>query len=508
MPKPRTAPVLAAFALAALAPFALDAAANAGEASDLFVMSLPAPAREGARLLPKFRVLFPPATAWQESLRWSYNHANAPAPWAGDPAGTVNEIRKALDTWAAVCRISHTYLGETTTPPNNRLQDPRYGEQPDYVNVVGWGELEGTTAGVPWSWYGDRGFGPEIADTDIILSTTYVRTANEMKRTATHEWGHALGLAHSDFYGVLMSGPPVTTYNSLSTLQVDDVRGCRCLYGTPAASPAGYVCATPAKIDFGAVAVGVTSAPRPLTVKNDGDGPLTIVSRSVSASEVTVAAACGAGTVIAPGGSCTTDVAVRPLFATASPLDALVNLQLSDGGYNVPIAYQGSATAPAPSTTVTLIEYRHAAFDHYFVTYLQDEITKLDNGTFAGWARTGRSFKAWAAPAAGTSPVCRFFSEAFAPKSSHFYTSFASECADVKRNADWTFEGEVFHVGLPDGAGVCAAGTQPVYRIYNRSQGGAPNHRFTTDLALQQQMLGQGWQAEGVGPGVTMCAPL
>jgi hypothetical protein len=211
--------------------------------------------------------------------------------------------------------------------------------------------------------------------------------------------------------------------------------------------------------------------------------------------------------VIPPGGSCTSNLVVSPRFATAASLDALVNLQLSDGGYDVPVSYQGSSTAPAPATTVTLVEYYHAAFDHYFVTHLADEIAKLDNGTFAGWARTGRTLKAWSAPAAGTTPVCRFFSEAFAPKSSHFYTSFASECATVKQNRDWTFEGEVFHVALPDGAGACGTGTLPVYRIYNRSQGGAPNHRFTTDLALQQQMLAQGWQAEGLGAGVTMCAP-
>jgi hypothetical protein len=104
--------------------------------------------------------------------------------------------------------------------------------------------------------------------------------------------------------------------------------------------------------------------------------------------------------------------------------------------------------------------------------------------------------------------VCRFFSDAFAPKSSHFYTSFTAECATVKQNLDWSFEGEVFFVALPDGGGACGAGTQPVYRIYNRSLGGAPNHRFTTDSALQQQMLSRGWIAEGLGAGVTMCVPL
>ena len=47
----------------------------------------------------------------------------------------------------------------------------------------------------------------------------------------------------------------------------------------------------------------------------------------------------------------------------------------------------------------------------------------------------------------------------------------------MKASADWGFEGEVFHVGLPDAQGNCAAGTQPVYRLYNNGKNGAPNHR-------------------------------
>ena len=103
--------------------------------------------------------------------------------------------------------------------------------------------------------------------------------------------------------------------------------------------------------------------------------------------------------------------------------------------------------------------------------------------------------------------MCRFFSEAFAPRSSHFYTGYDFECADVKANRNWTFEGEVFHVQLPTPDGSCAAGLAPVYRLYNRSRNDVPNHRFTTDPALRQQMLAQNWQAEGNGPGVTMCVP-
>ena len=141
------------------------------------------------------------------------------------------------------------------------------------------------------------------------------------------------------------------------------------------------------------------------------------------------------------------------------------------------------------------------------MTAIGDEITKLDNGTFVGWARTGRSFKVYPNAAAGLSAVCRFFSTAFAPKSSHFYTPHAQECATVKESPDWLFEGEVFFMPMPAPDGTCPANTNPVYRMYNDGHGGAPNHRYTTDLTERSAMLALGWIPEGNGIGVIMCAP-
>ncbi|MDQ6619447.1 MAG: hypothetical protein M3Z31_07080 [Pseudomonadota bacterium] len=164
---------------------------------------------------------------------------------------------------------------------------------------------------------------------------------------------------------------------------------------------------------------------------------------------------------------------------------------------------------PIPAPKVTLVEYRHAGFDHYFMTAIPDEIAKLDNGTFAGWSRTGAAFNAYAADQVGTSPVCRFFSTSFAPKSSHFYTPSPSECAIVQRDPNWQFEARVFNIAVPDANGTCVPGTQPVYRLYNNGMGAAPNHRYTTSLATRAGMIAQGWIPEGYGPdAVGMCAPL
>jgi hypothetical protein len=158
-------------------------------------------------------------------------------------------------------------------------------------------------------------------------------------------------------------------------------------------------------------------------------------------------------------------------------------------------------------TVMALTEYHHAAFDHYFVTGIANEIALLDNGTLAGWARTGKTFNVYRSGTPGTAPTCRFFSDSFAPKSSHFYTPFASECDTVKANPRWTFEGEVFNVALPGADGSCLPPTVPLYRLYNDGQGGAPNHRYTTELDVRQAMMAQGWVPEGSGIGVIACVP-
>jgi hypothetical protein len=151
------------------------------------------------------------------------------------------------------------------------------------------------------------------------------------------------------------------------------------------------------------------------------------------------------------------------------------------------------------ATTLPAIEYRHAAFDHYFVTSIADELDRLDDGRFVGWTRTGLQFNVGAPLAAGTRPVCRLFSTAFGPKSSHFYSSDPAECSLRKTDPHWQFEGTVFSLALTDASGTCAPGSVPLFRLYNNGQGDAPNHRYTTSTAARQAMIDAGWISEGAG---------
>lgn len=153
------------------------------------------------------------------------------------------------------------------------------------------------------------------------------------------------------------------------------------------------------------------------------------------------------------------------------------------------------------------VEYFHKGFGHYFITAAADEIIKLDAGAFAGWARTGESFNVYATPHTGAAPVCRFFTVAFPPSSSHFYAPRGFGCEGTLTNNDWQFEGDVFHASIPAANGDCPIGTSPIYRLYNNGKGGAPNHRFTSNSAISVQMLNSGYIAEGSGVGVGMCSP-
>lgn len=167
-----------------------------------------------------------------------------------------------------------------------------------------------------------------------------------------------------------------------------------------------------------------------------------------------------------------------------------------------------AAPGSLAQSTGTAVEYYHAGFGHYFVTARANEIGLLDGGAFGGvWRRTGETILVWTAGGPSTSETCRFFTEAFPPKSSHFYTPIARECANLQLGTTWKFEDVAFHLKV-DALGNCPAGSVPLYRLYNNFLSAAPNHRYTTSRTIVDQMVAQGWTAEGAGAQtVFACVP-
>jgi hypothetical protein len=199
------------------------------------------------------------------------------------------------------------------------------------------------------------------------------------------------------------------------------------------------------------------------------------------------------------------------------PTDVL-NALYRDGSMqpNLATNFAGATASVAPGqqpVTITVVEYHHTVFDHYFITPVAAEVALLDARAppFQDWSRTGFSFNAYVNATAppGSVAICRFFNSTFAPKSSHFYAAHGFGCeATISTFPDWKLEDDkLFNTVLPDATGACPPGTIPVYRLYNNGMGAAPNHRFVTSLSERQKMLDQGFAPEGAGIGVGMCVP-
>ena len=193
---------------------------------------------------------------------------------------------------------------------------------------------------------------------------------------------------------------------------------------------------------------------------------------------------------------------------TVSVLDTATNTIIATVAVGNSPSALGLFIGGLPQTAVA-VEYYYADWDFYFETAFPDEIAALDGGAFGGvFKRTGQTFMVWPQTNPSAVPTCRFFSITFAPKSSHFYTPFAFECAIVKTYPQWQFENIAFYIKLADANGLCSGGTIPLYRLYNNGMGGAPNHRYTTSLTIFNQMVAAGWIFEGNGDTkVFACVP-
>ena len=135
------------------------------------------------------------------------------------------------------------------------------------------------------------------------------------------------------------------------------------------------------------------------------------------------------------------------------------------------------------------IEYHHAGFGHYFVTAESDEIDKLDAGAFG---RLGTYRRAVRGSGARRVRNCERLPFLWAASESRARTSMRSKASNAtKSSSTRTGSSKVFAslCTRADAAGSCATDMQPLFRLYNKGHGGAPNHRYTTSTVTRGQML-------------------
>jgi predicted dienelactone hydrolase len=155
------------------------------------------------------------------------------------------------------------------------------------------------------------------------------------------------------------------------------------------------------------------------------------------------------------------------------------------------------APSPAAADERIAVEYYNPSLDHYFFTTEPAEAAMLDAGVIVpGWTRTHYDFKVRPVGDPRGLVACRFFGTPGVGPNSHFFTINAVECAKVKADPFWMFEGLAFNADPPVNE-VCPADRVPVIRLYNNGKGGQASHRYSTSHSEIGNMLGVGWIIEG-----------
>ncbi|MBK7473332.1 MAG: hypothetical protein IPI73_24565 [Betaproteobacteria bacterium] len=255
----------------------------------------------------------------------------------------------------------------------------------------------------------------------------------------------------------------------------------------------------------GAVQVVLTAAQQPRRLAAGGDGTLWLTDGTQYVTQFTPPANYARLKVFASANAQSAGLHVHT--------DGVVYVSDVQGGQLARIAVAQST----PSDTI-VTEFYNSILNHYFVTANLAEAASIDSGgSGPGWSRTGETWKAWVGgPIPGAAEVCRFYGSIdinpatgmrWGPNS-HFYTAEPAECAAVKLDPGWTFEfaGKFWMIRpTASNAAGCPAWTQAVWRVYNgRFAFNDSNHRYMTNVALYNQMLGMGWSGEGV----VLCARL
>ena len=272
----------------------------------------------------------------------------------------------------------------------------------------------------------------------------------------------------------------------------------------------------PLSLNFGAVVTAQASDPVVVSVGSVGTAPLVIGSISSSSNRFIIPGSnCIIDAPIAVNSSCSFSLRFAP--SSVGTLTGSVSIQHNGSAVATVISLLGVGVAPPAPLTKTMVEYRYAPANYYFITSRDAEKAQLDS--IADFQRTGASFPVLANQAVGADALVRFIFDKVAvlgTRSSHFYTLLNTDKAALTAlnpsNAQlprlpfnegidsWAFLPMVAGEG-----GSCASGQTPVYRLFrgNVKFPDDPNHRFVVNLNTYREFVALGWDGEGV----QLCVP-
>lgn len=170
---------------------------------------------------------------------WRYNNAGSPA----SAGGAASAIAAGANSWAQQGADWRFTGGGASSAPSSLCANRRR----DGENVVGWDALEGNTLGVT-CWY--RNQQGDAVEFDMLFDNDRTWGGGlDLFTVALHEFGHALGLGHSNVGCGALSQAVMCPYyvGPVAGPGADDIAGLIALYGGDAQEPPATATKKPTK---------------------------------------------------------------------------------------------------------------------------------------------------------------------------------------------------------------------------------------------------------------------